>query len=216
MSTKQKLIVAVLVVLLATMGYFTFARNGAMLPSGAEEDRIAALERKQQEQYDALNQKLDRLADAMAGGRPSAPAGRVDNPASRALMAQLGKGLNGQQSDVKLREIKADLERQFESQPVDSRWSVESTRQVEQALTAEKLKEIGAPPPTATDIDCRSSMCRIHMVYGRSGDASDAAMMLNMEIAKRMPYTRVVSEPRSDGGVDYIVYASQQPTSVRR
>lgn len=215
MTARQKLVAAALAVLLLVMGYVTFGRGGAILPNSGS-DRIASLERKQQEQYDALNEKIDRLADAI-GGRQSASTARPgSSAAAQAIIARLDRNLTGGRGEGKAEQIKIDLDRQFESQRVDSRWSVESTRQVEQALTAEKLKEIGAAPPTATDIDCRTSMCRIHMVYPRSGDASDAAMMLNMEIAKRMPYTRVVSEPRPDGGVDYIVYASREPTSVRR
>jgi len=211
---KQKLAIAALIALLAVMGYMTFARDGDGFGPMSDDGRIAALERKQQEQFEALNEKLDRMANGMGGRSPAAAA--RPNPATEALAGRLGRNLSSQQNEAKLRQFKEDLDRQLQSQPVDSRWSAESTRQVEQALTAEKLKEIGAPPPTATDIDCRSSMCRIHMVYERAGDASDASMMLNMEIAKRMPYTRVISEPRADGGVDYIVYASSQPTSLRR
>lgn len=199
---------------LAALGYLTFSRNGASMPGMAGKDVAARSERDRQAQYDALDAKVDRLAYLMQ----SIPSGaRTPNSGTA---AQVGdprpERMTPQQAQARQMQIKADLDERFETQPADAHWSLESTRVIERSLTAENLEGIGAHPPTASRIDCRSGMCRIHLVYGDSGSAGDAGMMLNMAIAERMPYTQVLSQTRSDGGVDYFIYATRERPAPRR
>ncbi|MCL1634858.1 hypothetical protein M2650_09465 [Luteimonas sp. SX5] len=192
----------VLLVVLAGLGVVTLARGGA--DSSVNSGRNNALERDRQTDYAALEEKVDRLTYLMQ----SVPSGeRTSNRAGTRAHATAPEHMTPQQAQARQAQIKADLDKRFETQPVDANWSLESTRRIERSLSADGLKEIGAQPPSASRIDCRSSMCRIHLVYGDNGSASDAGMMLNVAIADRMPYTQVLSQARTDGGVDYFIYA---------
>jgi hypothetical protein len=211
MKNKQGILIAAVAAFLLIAAYFTFARgNGAgiRLPtlgtSNSDEVRLDQMESSQKQQYEALNNKIDRLADAMLERGPvrSAPATK---------QARLPGGLMGNPRELEERRarLQADLDKRLQAEPVAKKWAVESTRTIEQALTAASLKEIGAGAPIATDIDCRTSMCRIDMVYANGGDAADAGVMLNMAIAERMPFTQVVQQRHPDGTFDYIIYASK-------
>lgn len=213
MKIKQAAGAAALCIVVAALGYFTFARDGVALPglAAGDNDRLAQLERTQQAQYEALNEKIDQLADSIASNRSSSGA-----PA-RANFARAGDALrprlSTQQIQARGQQLKASLDSQLQSQPVDPKWSMESTRIIERSLTPEGLKDVGAAPPAGMDVDCRASMCRIHLVYEDNASATDAGIALNLAIADRMPYTQVVTQQRPDGGVDHFIYATRNPSS---
>jgi hypothetical protein len=185
---------------LAVLGCLTFARNRANM---SEDDEHAAQpERQRQTDYTALEAKVDRLTYLMQ----SIPSSERMT-GKRQSRGPDAERMTPQQAQAQEMQIKSELDKRFETQPVDANWSLESTLAIERSLTSDSLEEIGATPPAASRIDCRSGMCRIHLVYGDNGSASDAGMMLNLAIAKRMPYTQVLSQPRTDGGVDYFIYA---------
>ncbi len=187
-----------LLAILAGLGFFTLTRGGAgptdhVMPNNSPE-------RDREADYAALEEKVDRLTYLMqsvpSGARTSSPA-RVQAP----------ERLTPQQAQARQAQLKIELDDRFEMQPLDATWALESTRAIERSLAADNLKEVGGRPPATSRIDCRSSMCRIHLVYGDGGSASDAGMMLNLAIADRMPYTQALSQARTDGGVDYFIYA---------
>lgn len=198
---------------LAGLGYFTFARNGATLPRVGDDGHAARLEREQQQKYDALNDKADRLAYLMQPLPSSTPLPFPDTMVRASSLGQ--EPITPQQAEAGQRQIRLDLDKRLETQPVDADWSLESTRTIERSLTTDGLKEVGAHPPVASRIECRSSMCRIQLVYSDVGSASDAGMSLNTAIAGRMPYTQVLSRARSDGGVDYLIYATRDAPAAR-
>jgi len=213
MSKWNFAMMAGLAIALVAIGFASgrTADHEGTLFAGNTDDRLGALEQQQRAQYEELNNKIDRIANAVAPSR----SGTAPQAGTRQGLLTRNPALLAQ----KAAETQAALEAQFQRQPVASGWAIESTRAIEQAITPASLKEIGAKAPVATDIDCRSSMCRIDMAYAGtdSGDAADAAVVLNMSIADRMPYSQVVQRANADGTFDYIVYASRErPAASKR
>ncbi|MEP6634750.1 MAG: hypothetical protein ABJA62_11140, partial [Luteimonas sp.] len=192
------------VVISGVIGYFTFTHGDASVSNLSMSDRITRIEQEQQTQYQALNERIDRLSDLVESGK----AGLAENRAVESLAdAQNQDSLTPQQGETGERQVTQRLEGQFESQSVNPKWSLESTRAIENALSVESLRDAGALPPDARNIQCRSSMCRIQLDYADSASAGVVGMMINAAIADRMPYAQTLSQPRSDGGVAYVIYA---------
>jgi hypothetical protein len=213
MKRPSAIVALTMVAIFTGLGYLAFMHDGGRLPSRGDNERMARFERQQQKKYDLLNEKIDRLAASVASGNVGAHADpRAGGMQAGAVMPER---ITPQQYQAQQAQSIQSLDRQLESQPVDAKWSLESTRIIEKALGADSLKAVGASSPAASDIQCRSSMCRIQLVYGDGGSAGDAGMMLNASIAERMPYAQVLSQMRSDGGVAYIVYATRDAPVVR-
>lgn len=192
----------------------SFVRNGSgplgSAPSDAE--RLDRLEALQASQFEALNEKIDRLASL--AGAPSATASQ--RSPERARFSAAGTGgrnampMSREQTAARSRQVKATLDQRLNAEAVDPRWALDSTRLIENVFTPQGLKDVGAKVPAELDVDCRTSICRIHVAYPDDLSATDAGIALNLAIADRMPYTQVISQPRADGSVDHYIYASRR------
>lgn len=123
--------------------------------------------------------------------------------------------LTPRQLEFTQQQLKAELDRQFEAQPINSIWQIDSERILENSLGADASKEVGEPSPEYVRIECRGNMCRIILV---NKDTSDAGLTTAIDaIADRMPYTQTTSRIREDGGIEYFIYAQRdRPSSIQR
>lgn len=208
MKSQMKAVYAALaalaLIVCVTWGVSRLRGDNPMPWQQDDDARIAALERKQDEQFELLNSKLDRLATGI-GGAPAAGARPARTPAASPFRDPQALA----QAAQRTAQMRKDLDTRVQNEPVAAKWAMETTRQIENSLTMESLTEIGAQPPEATQIDCRTSICKINMVFADETDAADAALVMNMAMADRLPYTQVFQKQRTDGGVDYVVYASK-------
>lgn len=203
MKAVYAVLAAIVLIASVTWGVSRLRGDGAM-PWQGDDARIAALERKQDEQFELLSSKLDRLANGI-GGAPIAGTRPARTPAASPFRDPQSLA----QAAQRTAQMRKDLDARVQNEPVAAKWAMETTRQIENSLTIESLAEIGAQPPEATQIDCRTSVCKINMVFADETDAADAALVMNMAMADRLPYTQVFQQQRPDGGIDYVVYASK-------
>ncbi|TNJ33961.1 hypothetical protein [Arenimonas terrae] len=194
---KGLLAVAIFAAGIGTVMLLVKESPATMLSADGDGDRMDRIEREQEKRYAELNAKLDRLAAHLErGASPSAPRRSPPAPV-----------LDLEAAAAKSRDVRAELEQSVLSEPVSPQWALETSRSIEAALASADIREIGAEPPLGQTIECRSTMCRIEMVFSNPDHAIDAGTVLNMGIADRLPYTRAVRDTLPDGSTQMIVYA---------
>lgn len=201
MDTRKLLALTIIVAAAAgyLAGHIMEWQTGTAMPGDADEGiatngDLLRLSRK----VDELNARLSALRTTEARGLRSST--------ERSARASDHEGPSREDIAV----TQAKIEQSFAGETRNPQWSLESTRLIEQALSAEKFREFGALPPLSSDIECRSRTCRIRMTYADSGEAADAGTLLNFELASRLPYTVAVSRTRVDGSIDHFIYATRE------
>lgn len=196
---------AAAVVLAAAAGY-GFSRMQPPAPTAEATSGLEARLDAQAERQAELERRFDRLILELQTGaaQPAArPAGAGPVQARTALTDSINRanqaGAQAQQQ----------LEQQLRNEPLDPAWALATTRTIETALSAEGLAEIGAQPPLDSQIECRSSICRIEMIYATPADVGEAGVMLGMAVGENLPFTRSHQITLPDGSTQLVVYASR-------
>lgn len=204
MGKRQILFAAGLTAVLLAFAFMSFMPDSKVISTSKKDDRISPIAQKN----DRVSEPMQPTTmDTKDFSQPRNAKFVGDEELQRVVL---------EQREARQSQTKSALDKQFDIQPTDPKWSLESMRAIENSLHADNLKEMGASPPIEANIDCRNTMCRIHLVYSDSGSASDAGTMVNMAIAERMPYTQTLRQPRPNGGVDYFIYATRDPITLPR
>lgn len=92
---------------------------------------------------------------------------------------------------------KARFEKEFASEPLDPAWAGTMTHDVQDAIV--DIAADGGPTPLTTQVDCRSSTCRIQLDLSDTGEVDGFLDPLLVKISQTLPNARTVEVPSSDG-----------------
>lgn len=153
--------------------------------------RLDAMEARQAEQMDRISRQLAAL-----GGRPPPTPGQL-----RAREKQREHLRRVREDPAYARQVQAqrlaDLQRQFDSEPMDHRWSVEARSMTTEAMAAAAARA-GAKIENSR-VDCRSATCRIDMDVPAGHSYEDVLTYLMTDLAELLPHARLVVMPPSNG-----------------
>jgi hypothetical protein len=128
--------------------------------------------------------------------RPSAAA--VSRPPSA----------DGSRPDVRDNEDpKRRLEARLGSEGVSPSWAAYHEDLVEQALDAGGLHRLGLDAPLEHAVECRTSLCRIELVFAE-GTGDGTLFHLLQQMSGSLDAAQVLEESRPDGATVLLVYAS--------
>jgi hypothetical protein len=206
MNTALKIMASAVCLAAAAAGGYGLSR--LQTPAAAAADNgLAAQLAEQALRQQALEAKLDRLVADIQGRRASASerSREQDGTASRQTLSERIAA-----SRIASEALQSSLENRVANEAVTPAWALATTRQIEASLTAEHLQEVGAQPPLESRIECRSSICRIEMVYDNPASIGEAALMLGMAINEDLPFTRSFQVSLPDGSTQVVVYATRK------
>jgi hypothetical protein len=92
-------------------------------------------------------------------------------------------------------------------------WAAVANKQIDLALQAHNLKTLGAGPPDAYEAECRSSSCKLSLMFVDGSNAEDTILALTTEIGSMFPEAVIVPVRSNDGTAQYFVYASTMKSS---
>ncbi|RNF82824.1 hypothetical protein EER27_13005 [Lysobacter psychrotolerans] len=99
------------------------------------------------------------------------------------------------------------LDARLRAEPVSASWARFNEAQVRSAL-GEHLLAAGIEAPLDQRVECRTTLCRID-VHTRDGEIADATeVQLLQGISDGLANTRIFRQPRKDGTVALVIYAS--------
>lgn len=101
------------------------------------------------------------------------------------------------------------LDQKLRSEPLDPDWAIEQQSVIRKAIAGVPGDGFNAPAPDSMDEDCRSSMCRISMVYKDEEDAVQMHGRLTLGLDGAISTARTFFVPTNDGGVEMVVFAGQ-------
>jgi hypothetical protein len=101
------------------------------------------------------------------------------------------------------------LDQKLRSEPMDPDWAFEQQAVIRKAIAGTPGDGFNASVPDNMDAVCRSSMCRISMVYKDEEDAAQMHGRLTLGLGGAISTARTFFVPRSDGGVEMVVFAGQ-------
>ncbi|TNJ33964.1 hypothetical protein [Arenimonas terrae] len=208
MNTALKIMASAVCLAAAAAGGYGLSRLQTPAAAAAEADNgLAAQLAEQALRQQALEEKLDRLVADIQGRRASASerSREQDGAASRQTLSERIAA-----SRIASEALQSSLENRVANEAVSPAWALATTRQIEESLSAEHLQEVGATPPLQSSIECRSSICRIEMVYDNPGSIGEAALMLGMAINEDLPFTRSFQVSLPDGSTQIVVYATRK------
>ncbi len=186
--------------LLSAGGAFWLARTTASTAIPTDDGSSQAqIEARLARLEDALAQGRPAAADRTGGGAPPAFA-RASGPPTQRSAAQPTRA----QGEAEF----AKLEPAFRAQPINAAWAVSAESVVLDAFGSKEAARMGVVAPSDPDVQCRSNTCRINATYADEGAAADAAQMLLMDIAQKLPNARSMMLLKPDGRTELIVYAS--------
>lgn len=99
------------------------------------------------------------------------------------------------------------IEREFLTERVAPGWAGATELAIRDAFASEEAVAMGAVAPLDAAIQCRSSTCRIEATYASQGGADDAALLLQMDIAGRLPEAATRTFPLAGGRVRLVIHA---------
>lgn len=145
----------------------------------------------------------------------TSPVSGVSRPAPRARQPSIdGPGFSeaGPPSpadlDARRNEELFRLDRQFRAEQVDPGWAAASEAVVAAQLAKAHLVEQGAPDPVHHEVECRSSACRIEIVYAGEMESQIGLAFLTGDIGVRLPTATTISFPQPDGSVRFVIFAT--------
>lgn len=102
------------------------------------------------------------------------------------------------------------LDQRLRSEPLDPDWAIEQQSIIRKAIAGRHGDGFNAPMPDSMSQDCRSSMCRISMVYKDEEDAVQMHGRLTLGLGGAIATARAFFVPLNDGRVEMIVFAASQ------
>lgn len=157
------------------------------------EARLEALERRQAEQFEALNRQLALLS--RGGGVAPSPERERTRQARREHQRRMRED---PAYELKvLQDRLADLQSKYAAEPVDQRWSAEARTLVDDALGS-AVSRAGAKL-SREQTDCRGQTCRIQLDVPLSSSYEDIATYLMSDLAELLPNAQFVVMPPRDG-----------------
>lgn len=101
------------------------------------------------------------------------------------------------------------LDQKLRSEPLDPDWAIEQQSVIRKAIAGMPGDGFDAPAPDSMDEVCRSSMCRISMVYKDEEDAVQMHGRLTLGLGGAIATARTFFVPTNDGGVEMVVFAGR-------
>lgn len=163
-------------------------------------DRMIELQQKQE----ARLQRLESRDMGFDSGATPSSAARAMPPMARAAPAIPTLAERMQAKD----RMVADLESRFAAQPVLAAWAVPNERQISDFLAPDHLRKSGLPAPKQYDVQCKSSLCRVHADFASDADADATLQDLYTTIARSLPAAQTFRTTAPDGTVQVVVYAN--------
>jgi outer membrane murein-binding lipoprotein Lpp len=99
------------------------------------------------------------------------------------------------------------IEQDFRAERVVPGWAGATEVAIRDAFASEEAIAMGVVVPLDAMIQCRSSTCRIEAIYASQGAADDAALLLQMDIADRLPEASTQTLPLHGGRVRLVIHA---------
>jgi hypothetical protein len=200
----------------AIVAIVTFQRVVASKPDGSDQQSLAglsqrmdALERRQQVQMTALQDRMDTLLGASGLTAPtSAAAGAGLKPAPHLL------GLTAEDQDP-VREARdrdallRTLESEHARETIDAAWAGPAEARLLSSVKNPAMLATGLRPKSI-DTDCRSRSCRIDASFGSSGDAEDWATFYLTSVGTTLAQSRLVILPQPDGTTRIRIYGGRK------
>lgn len=153
-----------------------------------------------------------------AGGKDSHV--HKDNPAGPASASATGTLLSTQSGNAARRQLppeppseaeqRRSLENRFTAEPVSSSWARFNEHQVNAVLDDTQLLREGLEPPLAKSVECRQTLCRINLQVTEDPASEVTATHLLQQISGSLNSAQMFHEPRPDGTVEMVIYASYQ------
>jgi len=163
-------------------------------------DRMIELQQKQE----ARLQRLESRDTGFGSGTPPSSAARATTS-----MAGAAPGIPTLAERMQARDrMIADLESRFAAQPLLAGWAVPNERQISDFLAADHLHKSGLPAPKQYDVQCKSSLCRVHADFASDADADATLQDLYTTIARSLPAAQTFRTTAPDGTVQVVVYAN--------
>lgn len=115
-------------------------------------------------------------------------------------------------ADEQARQKRADivaLDQKLRAEPLDRDWALEQQSIIRKAIAGTPGDGFNAPMPESMDGECRSSICRISMVYKDEEDAVQMHGRLTLGLGGAIATARTFFVPTSDGGVEMVIFAGR-------
>lgn len=200
----------------AIVAIVTFQRLVASKSGESEQQSLAglsqrmdALERRQQVQMTALQDRMDTLLSASGLTAPTSGAtGAEYRPATHLL------GLTAEDQDPAREARDRDallrtLESEHARETIDAAWAGPAEARLLSDVKNPAMLATGLRPKSI-DTDCRSRSCRIDASFGSSGDAEDWATFYLTSVGTTLSQSRLVVLPQPDGSTRIRIYGGRK------
>lgn len=171
---------------------------------------MAAIEKRQSEQFSQISRQLAVLSQR-GSKRPPSPEQLLERERRREHERRM------KQDPAYVRKVQeqrlAGLQQQFSSEPVDHRWSTETRSFASETLLA-AASRAGAKLKR-TELDCRSSTCRITLDVPAEYVYEDVITYLMTDLAEVLPNAQLVVMPLDKGVRTVNIFARKPITGAR-
>lgn len=176
--------------------------TGGHAGAGTVDARLDRLERMQAKQFAQLSRQLETLSASGVRGNPTPEQRQREqerNEHSRRIRDD--PAYERQVIEQRL----ASLNQEFVKETVDHRWAMETDAFASDAL-ASAARRVGATL-AKSEIDCRSTTCRIRIDVDQRHNYEDIATYLMTDLAESLPNARYVVMPLENGKRTVNIYA---------
>jgi hypothetical protein len=146
------------------------------------------------EELTGLARRLDRVAPARSTGATSIIEDASDErPSDDRFDAVAAERMEEERF--------AAIEAALQAEPVDGKWSDHATQVLEWAFTTDELSGT-----SFWDLECRSSLCRVHVNYDDDDAFDQLQSWLPEEIADEFPRLAMRHIEAGDGSLETVIY----------
>lgn len=190
------------VVLVAATGYMVGAWRTSSTELASIEARLGSIEKGHRELQDTFlngsHESRSKLASSL--GYRLLPSLRGPGPGGETM-----RPVSEEESRKKTRAAYEKLQRDFQAEPSDAKWAGDTGQKVENALY--RIAKEGVAPH-ATQIDCRSTTCKISLNFASTEQEEELTTRLLTDLGHALPNTNIVEIPSDDGrSLDVHIFA---------
>jgi hypothetical protein len=163
----------------------------------------------------ALHTELNKLKAELAALRGRLEdIGRIDDRYHGSINQEVSldspplteEDMNAQveQQQEKDRRHMEQIDKAFQAEPIDQKWSFDTIHLITQALEG-----VDAKQTDLSHLECHSTMCFVKANHRDAAAADAFALKFPMQVAQALPGITYYSQPRDDGSVDVRMYLAR-------
>jgi hypothetical protein len=103
------------------------------------------------------------------------------------------------------------LDATVQTEAVDQRWSSHTAAWIAQVLTSQELAQT-----VVSDIECRTTVCRLEVEHADTQEADQFALIFPMHVGGVLPQMRYFHQQLTDGYIHTVIYLARQGHDLPR